>query len=304
MSEEQVTRHILGNIPQGMVWSFYALTALATAWAGWRFYRRFRARRAAPDRRHRLSGWRGLGRAAISAIAYVTFQRQLLRDRFAGVAHLLTFHGFLVLFAGTCLVFLEHDTPLHFFYGWFYRIASLAIDLGGVAFMAGLVMFLSRRFGKRQSRILPAWRVALLAWLLLAIGATGFLLEGARIARGLPDFEKWSFVGYAIAVLLRTAGLTEQAAVSGHRLLWGAHALLCVGFFALLPWKFFSHMAYGLASWTTRSNEPIALLKAVDLDAGRPKPSWARRRRCRTCRSSWACTPTCRRAFAASFGCR
>ena len=85
-------------------------------------------------------------------------------DRYAGIAHLLMFYGFSVLFIGTCLVFLEHDTPLHF-YGTFYLVASLGIDLGGVAFIVGLVMFLARRLRGSAPRLLQAWWVAALAWL-------------------------------------------------------------------------------------------------------------------------------------------
>ena len=79
------------------------------------------------------------------------FQQEIRRDRYAGIAHLLVVYGFLILFWGTCLVFLEHDTPLHFYYGWFYKIASLIIDLGGLAFLIGLGMFLWRRHAVRAN---------------------------------------------------------------------------------------------------------------------------------------------------------
>ena len=124
--------------------------------------------------------------------------------------HLLTFYGFVILFAGTCLVFLEYDTPLHFFYGEFYQVASLVIDLGGLAFLAGLAMFLWQRYRPGPARVLREWWVAALSWLLLAIGVSGFLLEGARIARDFPPFEKWSAVGYGVAVVLRWIGLSGE----------------------------------------------------------------------------------------------
>jgi Fe-S oxidoreductase/nitrate reductase gamma subunit len=195
------------------------------------------------------SWWRSI----VAVLSYVTFHQQLLRDRYAGVAHLLMFYGFGVLFVGTCLVFLEHDTPLHFFYGTFYLVASLVIDLGGVAFLIGLVMFLVRRLRDSAPRLLQAWWVTALAWLLLAIGVTGFCLEGARIAQDMPAFERWSVVGYPLALGLRGLGIDGEAALQWHRVLWVTHAALCVTFFALLPWKFFGHMVYGSLSWATRS---------------------------------------------------
>ena len=74
-----------------------------------------------------------------------------------------------------------------FFYGSFYLMASLCIDLGGVAFIAGLAMFLARRRRGGSPRLLSAWWVATLAWLLLAIGLTGFLLEAAQGGAEIGD---------------------------------------------------------------------------------------------------------------------
>jgi len=58
------------------------------------------------------------------------------RDPFAAAMHNLILWGFIALFIATTLVFLEHDTPLHFLYGNFY----LAFK-----FMANLVASLSWR---------------------------------------------------------------------------------------------------------------------------------------------------------------
>jgi Fe-S oxidoreductase/nitrate reductase gamma subunit len=251
-SNEEITRQILGNVPDVLQGAFYVAVFLAcglTVGLFLRRWRRFRHRQRAGtglwQQRSLLAGVR-------EVISYLTFHQQLLRDRYAGLAHLLMFYGFVVLFIGTCLVFLEHDTPLHFFYGTFYLVASLLIDLGGVAFLVGVGMFLGRRLRAHQARLLRAWWVAVLAWLLLAIGVTGFLLEAARIAEQMPAFERWSIVGYTLAMGLRTLGMQGEVALEWHRVLWSTHAALCIAFFALLPWKFFGHMIYGAVSWGTR----------------------------------------------------
>jgi Fe-S oxidoreductase/nitrate reductase gamma subunit len=264
-ASERITRSILGNVPDWLAAAFYLFAFLALAAAaigiGARL-RKHRAGRADQGRQPGMASWGGKIRAAA---AYLAFHEQLLEDRLAGVAHLLTFYGFAILFWGTCLVFLEHDTPLHFFYGWFYKIASCIVDLGGLAFLTGLVLFLWRRHVAPPARILRAWWVAALAWLLLAIAVTGFLLEASRIAVDLPDFEVWSIVGFGLAQVLRLVGVTGPAAAALHRWVWGAHAGLCVVFFALLPWKFFSHTIYGLASWAQRRERPRAALATVPL---------------------------------------
>jgi Fe-S oxidoreductase/nitrate reductase gamma subunit len=264
----EMTREILGNVPPALQIGLYlfsfAACGLAVLWFSRRLLLHRRATAGATDEGRPRSMLAGIG----SVLRYLTFHEQLLRDRYAGLAHLLMFHGFFILFIGTCLVFLEHDTPLHFFYGPFYLTASLIIDLGGVAFVVGLVMFLWRRTRDGEERIMGAWWVSSLPWLLLAIGVSGFLLEGTRIARDMPAFERWSVVGYGTALGLRLAGIGGEAALSWHRAIWVTHAVLCVAFFALLPWRFFGHMVYGAISWATRREGVRAALRP-SLPAGR-----------------------------------
>jgi len=258
MNESAITREILGNIPAWLVGAFYAAALAACGWAALALMRRSSARHRA---RRPVQPAPPLGERLISIVRYLVFQEPLRRDRFAGIAHLLIVYGFFTLLVGTSIVFLEHQTPLHFFYGQFYRVASLVIDLGGLAFIAGLLMFLWRRHFGREERILQAWWVAALAWMLLAIAVSGFALEAARIALELPAFERWSAVGYALASVLHAADVSAETLQVWHRALWGGHALVCVLFFALVPWLFFGHMIHGAASWARRSRRPIGALR-------------------------------------------
>ncbi|MEZ5269686.1 MAG: hypothetical protein R2789_14340 [Microthrixaceae bacterium] len=72
----------------------------------------------------------------------------------------------------------------------------------GVVFTAGVVWAILRRYVQKPYRIRIKTKPehALILGVLLAIGLTGFLTEGARIAyEGMPAFEKWSFIGYPLA---------------------------------------------------------------------------------------------------------
>ena len=162
-NEEAVTREILGNVPGWLVATFYAAVFLSCAVAATAFTRRHGKRRRGREARPSARPRRGLARRLADAIAYVTFHRELLRDPWPGIAHLLMFYGFVVLTVGTGLVGLEHDTPLHFLYGRFYLWMSLACDLGGLAFLVGLGLFLGRRAWPGPSRILREWWVASVA---------------------------------------------------------------------------------------------------------------------------------------------
>jgi len=261
-----MTRQIMGNVPPWLAIVFYVLALGACLWAGFALALRFRQHcQGRPDPCRESANW---AVRVVAVMRHLSFHHQLLRDRYAGVAHLLLFYGFFVLFIGTCLVFLEHNTPLHFFYGRFYLVASLVIDLGGVAFLVGLLMFLHRRLFGGSPRILRRAYVATLLWLLLAIGLTGFALEGARIAVDRPQYERWSVGGYTIATGLNAVGIAGDAALRLHRLTWALHAALCVTFFALLPWRFFSHMVYGPISWSLRTRRPRSALRPVRLEPG------------------------------------
>src|SRR5437667_130690 len=114
-ASERVTREILGNVPDWLSVAFYLLAFGALAAAAIGIAARLRKHRA--GRRevgHRVGAASWFARIRALA-AYLALHEQLRQDRLAGVAHLLTFYGFVILFGGTCLVFLEHDTPLHFF---------------------------------------------------------------------------------------------------------------------------------------------------------------------------------------------
>src|SRR5262245_36236478 len=103
MSSEQITRDIMGNVPPWLGTSFYIATFIAISWTAFALYRRIALHRAGRkiygDDQH-ATKW--LRKVLTRAFSYLAFHRQLLRDRYAGVAHLLTFYGFVILFIGTC----------------------------------------------------------------------------------------------------------------------------------------------------------------------------------------------------------
>ncbi|TDI47659.1 MAG: 4Fe-4S dicluster domain-containing protein [Acidobacteria bacterium] len=281
MSSADVTREILGNVPGWLVPWFYGVIFAAYASSAVIFVQRFRERRGAttaPSDRARV----------LDVIKYLTFHQKLLEDRFAGIAHLCTFYGFVALFMGTSIVFLEHSTPLHFFYGAFYLWASLFVDLGGLVFIVGLLMFLWQRYVSKRDRLLSRWWVATLTWLLLAIAISGFLLEGSRIAVDMPAFESFSVVGYAIAGALRFSGVENETALLWHRALWVGHAVVSSLFFALLPWPLFSHMVYSGASWGRRRTRPLA-----ELRTSAPVLTWIDLMQTDACTTCGRCNEVC-----------
>jgi Fe-S oxidoreductase len=205
------------------------------------------------------------------------------RDAAAGNAHRLIFYGFALLFAGTSIITLQVDIsePLFgwkFWYGDFYLVFSLVLDLAGVALIAGLVYMMVRRgwirppkldyarpdrqpadpdYDRRSYRI-EDWAFL---WTLIAIGITGYVLEAARLVwlqdrPGVWSTRLWSPVGAAIAEAMRGAGLSAAAAGALRDGLWWFHGLLALGFIALVPRTKVKHILTAMGSLAVR--DPLA----------------------------------------------
>ncbi|MBM4070687.1 MAG: 4Fe-4S dicluster domain-containing protein [Planctomycetes bacterium] len=289
-------REILWNVPPAVLTGVYALSALSTAWIVYWFYRRaclWKRGTAQPEPRSWLAGLARLG-------VYLAGHRKIRADRFAGIMHLLVFWGFIVLLIATTLVGIQHHFQLVFLTGWTYLLFSLAADLGGLAFCVGTGMALWRRVWRIETRLQPSRVHAAVLWLLLAIGVSGFVLEGARIlAWDFPAFEVWSPIGYLFALAL--AWLSTDAAVALHLALWISHAALVIVFFLIVPVSILKHIllgAYSVAFPAGRLgmlNAPVELpTSAVDLPQLRTI-DWLQADACLTC---GLCTQACP-AFAA-----
>ena len=184
---------------------------------------------------------------------HVVAQVVIWRSPTAGLSHFSIFWGFIVLFIGTCIVAVEEygsallgDGPL-FFYGSFYLVVSLALEIFGLLFLGGLILALIRRRADPRFKPLSRPIDSAILWLFLVIGASGFIVEGCRIAAanggpGVNDFEAWSFVGWGIARLL--GGLDEGLVRGLHLGLWMLHMVLSMAFIAAIPYCKLRHILF------------------------------------------------------------
>ena len=218
------------------------------------FYRRYRKYRKGRSVKRFDRLGRRIARAVATIAANSTVRK---RDRFAGLAHTLIFWGFTFLFIGTVIVGIDHDVLRWFdvkmLEGTFYLWFSLILDIWGVLFIIGLVMMIARRAwfkppqldytradeqGGKVDRSGYATDDMIFAWLLLIIAVTGYLIEGLRIAQGMPEFERWSPVGWAIASVCTGWGGLFNA----HLWSWWIHALLVMFFIAYIPFSKIMHI--------------------------------------------------------------
>jgi Fe-S oxidoreductase/nitrate reductase gamma subunit len=241
--DSPVSRHVFGNIPDPIYWAFYAVVTLMLFMVGWLAAQRVANYvRGAPDDRRTT---RANVERRLRAFRAGVWMRTLLRDPSAGLMHSMIYFGFLVLFAATVVLEIDHQMPesLKFLHGDVYRGYALTADVFGVIFVVGILWAIGRRYLQRPYRIRIKTKPedAVILATFLVIGLTGFATEGLRIALdGRPDFEKWAIVGWPLSSLVDT--LSQGTLEDWHRWSWVVHFAAFVLFLGILPTTKLRHM--------------------------------------------------------------
>jgi Fe-S oxidoreductase len=295
---DAVTRILFESFSAAEVRLFYAFGYAAIAVFAYGVYVQIRKyRRGAPLK---LDGsvWERLGDMAAAVLSHRTLDR---RDPAAGGAHRLIFYGFVLLFLGTSTITLEYDIlePLfgiRFWHGEFYLIFSLVLDVAGVALIGGLIYMMVRRGWMKLPKLdyarpdrvpgdpdfdRPQYRREDWAflWILIVIGATGYVLEAARLVwlQARPEVwgvRWWSPVGAMLAEAFRTLGLTEHGAAVFRHGLWWFHGLLALAFIALIPFTKVKHIFTSAASLMVR--DPLAAQRLPRIPEAQEQPGAAK----------------------------
>jgi Fe-S oxidoreductase/nitrate reductase gamma subunit len=239
--DSTVTREVFGNIPGPWKAFVYVLSVATLAYVGVQFANRFKNwERGVPDRRR--TTLKNVDRRARDFRAGV-YMQTLLRDPAAGIMHSLIYFSFLILFAVTTVLEINHQLPedLKFLHGDVYLAWSFVAEVAGVALVVGTVWAIVRRYVQRPYRIRIKTKPehAVILGTFLVLGVSGFLAEAYRIAlSGQPDFEKWSFVGYPLSHLVDGTG----DLAGWHQVWWITHVASFFGFLVLLPVTMLRHM--------------------------------------------------------------
>jgi Fe-S oxidoreductase/nitrate reductase gamma subunit len=287
-----VTRELFEGISHEGEVLFYVLVALATAiflvGVGVRLSKYARGRRQDVIG----SPVSFAQRAAKSTIDTALNRTVAKRDRYAGVFHAAIMWGFIVLFIGTAILTIESDIvrPLapqfSFYWGAFYIVYSLILDLLGLAMLVGIAAMAIRR--ARRPRQLDYTRVDIapattdrggfrtgdwlfLGWLAV-LGVTGFVLEGTRIlANDYPWFEVFSPVGWVIAGTFGAIGLSPESAEPIRYAMWWGHAVIALVFVAYFPFSKAIHTLADPVNLALRS--PLAGRRLPVLQSAGPEPA-------------------------------
>ena len=276
MMPGDIERPVFYDLPAALVVLFYVLAVTAIvvfAYGAFRKVRKYLRGRRQPGEQLTL---RGLIRAASDILLH----RNILRgDLYAGLAHLLVFWGFAVLFVATLLVLVDNDLlgllapQWRFLKGTFYLVFSSVADFFGVVLVVGLSMLVARRWlfrlpklryaSRTEARDMPTplsltsedWAFLLL---LFVVGIGGFAVETLRIrATNEPPFEVVSFVGWSLSQSLVWAAVSSEAARGLFPLVWYFHALTALAFVALIPYSKAWHILVGWFSYALKVEKPL-----------------------------------------------
>lgn len=239
--ESATTREVFGGIPDALKITFYVLTPVLLIYGAVLFAQRVKNwERGKPD--NRATTKKNVKRRMGDFRAGV-YMQTLLRDPAAGIMHSLIYFSFLVLLAVTTILEINHQVPesMKFLNGQVYEAYSFVGDFAGLALFVGVMWAIVRRYIQRPYRIRIKSKPehAVILGILLSLSVTGFITEAFRIAEtGYPSFEKWSFVGYPLALLFE--GNTHL--VGWHQAAWILHILTFFAFLVILPVTMLRHM--------------------------------------------------------------
>ena len=194
-------------------------------------------------------------------------QQRTIREKYAAVFHTFIYTGFIILTIATTVVLLQQDFGWQIMHGAFYLyFQSFIVDVFGALVIIGVLLAAYRRLITKPKKLVYTDEAIWLLVAIFVIAATGFLLEGWRIAATNDPWGAWSpfgnFVAQASSAVLSVAAMKWL-----HLIMWWFHAVLVFGFIAVAPFTKMAHVILAPLNIYTASLKPIgASLKFLDID--------------------------------------
>jgi len=200
-------------------------------------------------------------------LEHVVLQIRMFRDVRVALMHHAIFWGFVILTVGTAnavtggLVQAVLAWPLD---GVLWAAITAVMNLVAVLVIAGVAYALWRRFIIHPKRLTYSWDANLI---LLLIGGlvTAVLVAAAFEAARFGD-QPGGLVGNALAIPLRSIGLSDETLSIGFGIGWWAHIAIVSGFLCFLPFSKHLHIATSVFNVYFRKLAPRGELPAMDLE--------------------------------------
>jgi len=202
----------------------------------------------------------------VSFLVNTLGQAKVIKKPLAGWMHFFLFWGFALLAIAAGL------DAAHFWIGWPHLLGGLYIgmswivDVFGFLALIGVIVLAYIRYVQKPDRLndtksMDGWML----FLIFVILITGYVIEGVRIAAQIqqtPFLEQVPYekiaspFGWMFASLF--SGMTVDALLMWHRLLWWFHMTIAFLFIALIPFTKLWHIIAGMFNYFFRDLEPSA----------------------------------------------
>ncbi len=239
---EEPFRDNFWNIPDAAKIALYVGMALATLALFYGLLRRMSLYTQGQPTQRLDHLPRRVGRVMV----HVLGQLRIARQTFGGFMHLFLFWSFMVLLMGTTLATIDADFMEPFGYKLlrsdFYLFYEFALDIFGLLFLVGIAMGMLRRYGRGSVKLSYDWGWAFTLGILLLINASGFVIEGLRLAVEQPAWAPYSVVGWLTGQAVLEFGLGEGTLRTLHLLSWLAHFGFVALFVAAIPYTPLMHI--------------------------------------------------------------
>lgn len=280
----EASREVFWNIAYGEI--IYVLGTIALGVFIFALYRRLRLwRLGRPDDRPRQF-WKRVRVFPVSVIDLLLHRKFIgiadglghrrfsikdlkAREFYPGIIHFLIFTGCLVFLLASFLDAVSHYF-FHFLRGGFYLGFSVVTDGFGILVLVGVALAMHRRYIQKPERLDNKAEDLVALLLIFSVVASGFVVEGFRIAatelQTNPDWAVWSPGGYILA--LGMGGFSPAGLLAGHRITWWLHSLLSMGaiVFVSLYWNRLWHIIVSTVNVFFKSLEPKGALVPIDLE--------------------------------------
>ena len=200
-------------------------------------------------------------------ILYAFVQKRMVRDRYAGIFHLLIFWGFCVLGLRSLGLVAEglfpsfHMTEALGAWGLGYQLTK---DVFEILVIVGIGMAMARRLFFRPTRLDNSWDAWATLSLIGGLMVTDLLADGAYILLHQPEWAAWSPAGGAMAGML--SGMAPASLQAFYTAMWWVHLAILFGFLNFLPYSKHFHVLTALFNVYFRELEPNKNLKKMDLE--------------------------------------
>ncbi|MEW6717204.1 MAG: heterodisulfide reductase-related iron-sulfur binding cluster [Chloroflexota bacterium] len=175
-------------------------------------------------------------------------QIRILKKVYPGIMHQLIFWGVLIQIIGTAINLMQMKlfTPFELTIprGNGYLFYEFIMDLAGVFILLGVLMAFIRRIIIRPKFLETRWDDYYSLILLTLLPIAGFFTESMRLISAQPAWAGYSFVGNALADMLKGMGVSREYAFAMHPIILLTHIGLGLLFGASLPFTKLRHLIY------------------------------------------------------------